>query len=181
MKYHLICSQQIQLLLQEALSRRGCTYDPQAEMSFVEAGYPIPSDQIAIVFDAGNIAALLEFVNDWSGHKDEINKIVGRYADDRYSVISLEQVFYFEARDNNTFCVTPTGECRIKEKLYELEAKLPPDKFIRVSKSFIVNIENVKDILPWFGRRLILRFTDSKLEVEVSKNYVKAFREFLGF
>ena len=96
-------------------------------------------------------------------------------------ILPYEQIQYFEARGNNTYCISRSGEYRVKEKLYELEGNLSQEKFIRVSKSFIVNIENVKEILPWFGRRLILRFTDSKSEVEVSKNYVKTFKDFLGF
>lgn len=79
-----------------------------------------------------------------------------------------------------TVCVTPLGEYKVKEKLYELETSLPEDRFIRVSRSFIVNIENVSQIVPWFGRRLVLRFGNTKLEVEVSKNYSTAFKDFLG-
>ena len=68
----------------------------------------------------------------------------------------------------------------MKEKLYELEGKLPRSQFIRVSKSYIVNIGNVKEIIPWFGGRLILRFTSGNKEVEVSRSQVKSFKEFLG-
>jgi DNA-binding LytR/AlgR family response regulator len=94
--------------------------------------------------------------------------------------------YYFEARGNNVFCIAAgvdhklTNEYRIKDKLYELEARLPQNRFLRVSKSYIVNIDNVNEIIPWFGRRLILRFVDGKREIEVSRNYVKNLKEYLG-
>lgn len=181
MKINLICSDPYRPLLQELLSGRNITQDAQAELCLVEAGYPPPQDRLCILFQPGHIPALLDLLNRLASTGEENGVIIGRIDDDRYAVIAHEQVFYFEARGNYTFCVTSGGEYRVREKLYELEGSLPQEKFIRVSKSFIVNIENVSEILPWFGRRLILRFVGSKLEVEVSKNYVRTFKEFLGF
>lgn len=94
-------------------------------------------------------------------------------------IIVHSRICYFEARKNAVYCVTADGEYRVKEKLYELETTLPEDRFIRISRSYIVNIENVSRIIPWFGRRLVLRFNNTKKEVEVSKNYASAFKAFL--
>lgn len=181
MKLNLICSDPHRLMLQELLGARSITIDAQADLCLVESGCPPPPDRLCILFQPGHIPALLDLLNRLASSGEESGVIVGRINEDRYAVIAHEQIFYFEARGNYTFCVTSGGEYRVREKLYELEGGLPQDKFIRVSKSFIVNIENVSEILPWFGRRLILRFAGSKLEVEVSKNYVKTFKEFLGF
>ncbi len=181
MKVNLICSTQTQPLLRELLAGRGMVIDSQAEVCIIESGFPPPPDHLCILFQPNNLPALLDLLNRLSGTNEDTNKIIGRLDDDRFTVISHEQVLFFEARGNYTFCVTQAGEYRVKEKLYEWEGRLPAAKFIRISKSFIVNIENVTEILPWFGRRLILRFAGSKREVEVSKNYVKTFKEFLGF
>ncbi len=106
--------------------------------------------------------------------------IIGRKANDTLEILSYGRICFFEARGNVTFCVTPDGEYRVKEKLYELETLLPEDRFIRVSRSYIANIQNVSQIVPWFGRRLVLRFNHTKAEVEVSKNYASSFKDFLG-
>ena len=106
--------------------------------------------------------------------------VIGRAANDTLEILAYGRICFFEARGNITFCVTPEGEYRVKEKLYELEAILPEDRFIRVSRSYIANIQNVSQIVPWFGRRLVLRFNHTKAEVEVSKNYASSFKDFLG-
>jgi len=54
------------------------------------------------------------------------------------------------------------------------------NNFIRVNKSYIVNILMVKEIIPWFGGRLLLKFSGSEEKIEVSRNYVKDFKQFLG-
>jgi DNA-binding LytR/AlgR family response regulator len=105
--------------------------------------------------------------------------VIGKAADDTMDIIVHSRICYFEARNNAVYCVTADGEYRVKEKLYELETTLPEDRFIRISRSYIVNIENVSRIIPWFGRRLVLRFNNTKKEVEVSKNYASAFKAFL--
>jgi DNA-binding LytR/AlgR family response regulator len=110
---------------------------------------------------------------------DTVNTIIGRCSDGNYEIIPYKRICFFEGRGNNTFCVTKDGEYRIKDKLYELDASLPKNRFVRVGKPFIVNIENVKQIVPWFGRRLVLKFIDCQKEIEVSKNYTKSFKEFL--
>lgn len=107
------------------------------------------------------------------------SKIVG-FKDDAYHVISHEKILYFEAVDSGVLCHTGADIFRLKEKLYQLEARLPSDRFIKVSRSFIVHIDTVTRIIPWFNRRLLLKFEHSKKEVEVSKNFVGHFKEFLG-
>jgi DNA-binding LytR/AlgR family response regulator len=68
----------------------------------------------------------------------------------------------------------------MRERLYELEARLPLSRFARVSKSAIVNLGAVREVHPWFGRGLLLRFGYEGRQVEVSRGYVKALKDRLG-
>lgn len=180
MRTDLTCSDNLRGVLTELLSARGIVIDDKSDMTIVESGYEIPKSKIAVVFDMQNMAKLVEFLDKLSRAGEEsISTIVGKN-EDKYEVIPIKQVNFFEGRGNNTFCVTGSGEYRVKEKLYELEAHLPQNRFIRVNKSFIVNIGSVKEIIPWFGRRLVLKFNKCSTEIEVSKNYIKSFKEFIG-
>jgi two-component system LytT family response regulator len=38
----------------------------------------------------------------------------------------------------------------LRDTLNAIEAKLPPDKFVRISRSVIVNIERIKELQPLF-------------------------------
>lgn len=180
MRTDLICSDNLRSVLTELLSARGIAIDEKSDLAIVESGYEIPNGKIAVVFDILNMAKLVEFLDKISrAGEDTLATIVGRN-EDIYELIPIKLVNFFEGRGNNTYCITGNGEYRVKEKLYELEERLPPQRFIRVNKSFIVNISSVKEIIPWFGRRLVLKFNQGDIEIEVSKNYIKSFKEFIG-
>jgi two-component system, LytTR family, response regulator len=180
MRTDIICSNNLRYILLELLTARGIVVDDRADIIIVECGHEIPKGKISIVFDIQNMGRLVEFLDMLSRISDvNISTIVGK-REDKYEIISLKQVDFFEGRGNYVFCNTRNGEYKVKEKLYELESRLPQNKFIRVGKSFIVNISNVKEIIPWFGRRVVLKFNGNNAEVEVSKNYIKGFKEFIG-
>lgn len=65
--------------------------------------------------------------------------------------------------------------------LDELHAHLDPTKFWRVHRSHLVNINKVKEIVPWFSRNYLLRMADPKgSEIPVSRSQTKRLREYLG-
>jgi two-component system, LytTR family, response regulator LytT len=64
--------------------------------------------------------------------------------------------------------------------LDELQARLDPDVFWRVHRSHLVNINKIKEIVPWFSRNYILRMRDGKgTEIPVSRSQTKRLREYL--
>ena len=187
MKLSLHCTANMEKVFRELLLARNIQLDQDSNLCLVEMGVAIPSGKIAIIFELPNLGQLVELLDKLGRVADDNpNTLIGRSRDESFQIIAYPQVYYFEARGNNVFCIasgqSPHGTCeyRIKEKLYELEARLPQNRFLRVGKSYIVNIENINEIIPWFGRRLILRFADGKSEIEVSRSYVKNFKEFLG-
>jgi two-component system response regulator LytT len=64
--------------------------------------------------------------------------------------------------------------------LDDLQARLDPAIFWRVHRSHLVNITNIKEIVPWFSRNYILRMKDAKsTEIPVSRSQTKRLREYL--
>jgi two-component system, LytTR family, response regulator LytT len=64
--------------------------------------------------------------------------------------------------------------------LDELQARLDPEVFWRVHRSHLVNINKIKEIVPWFSRNYILRMKDGKAtEIPVSRSQTKRLREYL--
>jgi two-component system LytT family response regulator/two-component system response regulator LytT len=64
--------------------------------------------------------------------------------------------------------------------LDELQARLDPEVFWRVHRSHLVNINKIKEIVPWFSRNYILRMRDGKAtEIPVSRSQTKRLREYL--
>ena len=64
--------------------------------------------------------------------------------------------------------------------LDELQARLDPAVFWRVHRSHLVNINKIKEIVPWFSRNYILRMKDEKTtEIPVSRTQTRRLRDYL--
>ena len=68
----------------------------------------------------------------------------------------------------------------IRRTLAELEARLDPDRFFRAHRSAIVNLDRVKEVIPWFKGSHKLRLTTGA-EVDLSRARARALREVLGW
>ena len=60
--------------------------------------------------------------------------------------VRTQDVDYIEAAANYAVLCTPTGNHVVRETLRNLESSLPPDLFVRVSRSVIANLDRVKAI-----------------------------------
>ncbi|UII56781.1 LytTR family transcriptional regulator DNA-binding domain-containing protein [Cytobacillus spongiae] len=177
MRVGLVCRNEIREELINRLKPYGIEIYREADLYMVEEGLHsgfLP----CIVFDPNDLNRLGEILKPFAP-TSATSKIIGSHNEEFY-VIDHEQVLYFEAVDSAVLCHTAKEVYRLKEKLYQLEERLPNERFIKVNRSFIVNIDSVAKIIPWFNRRLLLKFVHSKKEVEVSKSFVGPFKEFLG-
>jgi len=64
--------------------------------------------------------------------------------------------------------------------LDELQERLDPSVFWRVHRSYLVNINKIKEIVPWFSRNYVLKMNDARAtEIPVSRSQTKRLREYL--
>ena len=62
----------------------------------------------------------------------------------------------------------------------ELQSNLDPEVFWRVHRSFLVNINRIKEVIPWFKSSFQLRMDDKKhTEIPVSRVQTKRLRALL--
>jgi len=70
------------------------------------------------------------------------------------------------------------SNCRTLEELLE---SLDPNLFWRAHRSFLVNINRIKEVVPWFKSSYQLRMDDKKqTEIPVSRAQTKRLRELFG-
>jgi two-component system LytT family response regulator/two-component system response regulator LytT len=70
------------------------------------------------------------------------------------------------------------SNCRTLEELLEA---LDPEMFWRAHRSFVVNINRIKEVVPWFKSSYQLRMDDRKqTEVPVSRAQTKRLRDLFG-
>jgi len=97
-------------------------------------------------------------------------KITGN-KDGKIFILDTNEIFYFESVDKKTFIYMDKEVFQTHLRLYELEERLKNTDFFRASKSTIINLRKVKNIVPMFGGRIeILLDNDEKLVV--SRQYV---------
>jgi two-component system response regulator LytT len=64
--------------------------------------------------------------------------------------------------------------------LEDLQADLDPETFWRVNRSYLVNINKIAEVVPWFNRTLQLKMGDKKqTEIPVSRSHSKRLKEYL--
>ncbi|HKS72612.1 MAG TPA: LytTR family DNA-binding domain-containing protein [Terriglobales bacterium] len=103
----------------------------------------------------------------------------------RLFLVNQKEICFASIEDGVITVVTsgPSGmegqsNCRTLEELLE---SLDPNMFWRAHRSFLVNINRIKEVVPWFKSSYQLRMDDKKqTEVPVSRAQTKRLRELFG-
>ncbi|MCX4340449.1 MAG: LytTR family DNA-binding domain-containing protein [Lachnospiraceae bacterium] len=99
--------------------------------------------------------------------------------DNESCFINASEVLYFEAVDNRTFLYTQEAVLEIRQRLYELEDTLSEKDFIRISKSVIVNINQIRSLKPELNRTILATLCNGE-RLSISRKYVPAVRKLLS-
>lgn len=102
--------------------------------------------------------------------KNEKLFLVGEENGAHYKV-PYSNVFYIEVVDKKSFIYTQDKVYQSAEKLYQLEEKLLPHKFIRIGKSMLLNIEVIQSVSPTLSGRFEATLVNDE-RVAVSRKYV---------
>jgi two-component system LytT family response regulator/two-component system response regulator LytT len=100
---------------------------------------------------------------------------------ERFVLVQADEIIYASLADESINIVTGqvAGTSNYRT-LDDLQARLDPDVFWRVHRSHLVNINKIKEIVPWFSRNYILRMKDAKgTEIPVSRAQTKRLRDYL--
>jgi DNA-binding LytR/AlgR family response regulator len=168
-------------MLKQLLAVRGIAISDKASVALVPRGAALPKKGIVVIYDEHNPDELINFIDAFkhiTAKKD--NEIVIGKKKHGYAIVPVAEILYFMAWGNYVYCHTADERLEVKQKLYEIERNYTSQYFIRINKSHVMNIRWIEEIIPWFGGRLLLRIKETREELEVSRNYVKAFKESLG-
>jgi two-component system response regulator LytT len=120
---------------------------------------------------------LLQLLSDRQERRDQLAVKVA----DRFLLVQSDEVIHASVEDDVITVVTNSlsGTSNYRT-LDELQARLDPAVFWRVHRSHLVNINKIKEIVPWFSRNYILKMRDGKgTEIPVSRSQTKRLREYL--
>jgi two-component system LytT family response regulator/two-component system response regulator LytT len=120
---------------------------------------------------------LVQMLADRQGRREQLAIRV----DDRFMLVHADEVVHASVEDEQIRVVTNSlsGTSNYRT-LDELQTRLDPAVFWRVHRSHLVNINKIKEIVPWFSRNYILKMKDAKgTEIPVSRSQTRRLREYL--
>src|ERR1700761_6483894 len=129
-----------------------------------------PNDQI------GTIVKMLE-----QQQRPPASKVLLKLAG-RLFLVDQKDICYASIEDG-VITVVATGmegqsNCRTLEELLD---SLDPNMFWRAHRSYLVNINRIKEVVPWFKSSYQIRMEDKKqTEIPVSRAQTKRLRELFG-
>lgn len=103
-------------------------------------------------------------------------RIVG-YQNGMLFPIELDEILFLTLEEKNTIVVCERGKFQINGTLSELQEKLSDRKFFRSHKSYIVNLDRIDSIEPWFNSTYNIHIKGIDETIPVSRTYAKAFKE----
>jgi two-component system LytT family response regulator len=100
-------------------------------------------------------------------------------ADGRMTFLKTDDIDWIEAADNYVNLRVGTESHLVRETMASLESRLPSKKFMRISRSTIVNIERIKELQPMFhGEYAVILRNGTRLTL--SRSYRDKLQQLLG-
>lgn len=102
------------------------------------------------------------------------------WKDNKMIVKNIKDISYCEAKSRETLIFIEGIEYHLHLSITEFYKKLPKDKFFRSHRSFIVNIDKIIEIVPWFNNTYMLKIQGEDLSIPVSRNNISEFKHMMG-
>jgi two-component system LytT family response regulator len=99
--------------------------------------------------------------------------------DGRVIFVRSQEADWVEAEGNYVRLHVGTQSYLVRETMSALEARLDPRRFARVHRSTIVNLDQVRELRPWFAGDYLIALKDGT-ELRLSRGYRARLEERLG-
>ncbi|MGL5175090.1 MAG: LytR/AlgR family response regulator transcription factor [Cetobacterium sp.] len=136
---------------------------------------PYSEDRIITLLE--NIVEKIKKID--SPPKDYNIKKITVNSDSKMLVVSTDNILYIEADEKETNIFMKEIMYTSKLKISQLENILSEELFFRCHRSYIVNIDKIIEVEPWFNGTYILKVSNSNFKIPVSRNKVKELKEIL--
>ena len=101
--------------------------------------------------------------------RDRLTRLVIKSAG-RVVFLRVEEIDWIEAADNYVRVHAGKESHLIRETLQSLEKRLDSGKFLRIHRSFLVNLDRIRELQPIFHGDYVVKLADGT-ELMLSRNY----------
>ena len=102
--------------------------------------------------------------------------------EDKVALVNPADILYADAESGRAFLQTAEGRLPTQFTLAELEERLSRSGFFRAHRGYLVNLQHVKEVIPYTRNSFSLRLDDAAgTEIPLSKTAARELRELLGY
>jgi DNA-binding LytR/AlgR family response regulator len=113
------------------------------------------------------------------GAEGEFRKLAVRKGG-RTVLLSIDDIIYVSAKNKSTYVHTYENQYLVDMTLGELEKKLARESFHRIHRSYIINLNCIKEILRMDGGYVVVATDRDETHIPVARREVRTFREAVG-
>ena len=112
-----------------------------------------------------------------------LNRLWGERENGNRALVSYQDVLWIVAEQKRTALYTRAGErLVVRYTLAELEGRLAAHGFARVHKGYLVNLEHVLEVVPWFSGTYVVRMADAaRTQIPMSRRYAARLKEHMDW
>lgn len=123
---------------------------------------------------------LESLLNDLNNKEEKTPKKISLNHNGTLIPIDIDDIIYASIEEKNTVVYTDKGKFQINTTLNELKDRLNSSNFFRSHKSFLVNLDAIELIEPWFNCTYNLKLRNTKEKILVSRSRSKEFKEMMN-
>ncbi len=98
----------------------------------------------------------------------------------RTVLLNIEDIVFLSARNKSTYAHTFENQYLVDLTLGELEGRLSKENFVRVHRSYMINLNKIKEILRVDGAYVVVVGDRDETHVPVARRQARGFREAVG-
>ena len=99
--------------------------------------------------------------------------------DERIYIVKIEDIIAVAVENGITTIYTIEKEYTTNEPLNAYEEKVKGYAFLRVHRSYLLNVKEILEIQPWFNHTFLVTMSN-QAKIPVSRHYMKQFKEEVG-
>ena len=136
-------------------------------------------DYILKPYSQTRIADTLRRLENSAVAKLHIDRITLR-KNEKLVVLDANDIYYCEAHKHEVNVYTKDEHFIVNSSISDFHKKLKQDSFFRCHRSYIVNIDKITEIIPWFNNTYMLKLKGLDAEIPVSRQNIPLFKKLMG-
>jgi DNA-binding LytR/AlgR family response regulator len=112
-----------------------------------------------------------------------LTRLWGQRQNENWVLVDYRDILWVVAQAKRVYLQTTAGDkLLVRYTLKELESRLVSYNFARVHKAYLVNLDHVAEVVPWFSGTYLIRMGDAaRTQIPLSRLYAGHLKKLTGW